>query len=61
MLYSESFAEAGILPSVGSRRDSPDTARAESVVGQFRAELTDCGGPWVRVVPAVLATLDCVE
>ena len=37
--YSERLAEAGIEPSVGSRRDSYDNALAETINGLYTAEL----------------------
>lgn len=36
--YSERLAEAGIKPSVGSKGDSYDSARAERVNGLHKAE-----------------------
>ena len=39
MRYTERLADAGIAPSVGRRGDSYDNARAESVVGLYKAEV----------------------
>jgi hypothetical protein len=37
--YTERLAEAGIVPSVGSRGDSYDNALAETVIGLFKTEV----------------------
>jgi putative transposase len=44
--YTERLAEAGAIPSVGSRGDSYDNALVESTIGQLKAELIDQRGPW---------------
>jgi putative transposase len=44
--YTERLAEAGAVPSVGSRGDSYDNAMAESTIGQIKAELIYRRGPW---------------
>lgn len=43
--YTERLAEAGIEPSVGSVGDSYDNARAETVIGLFKTEITHRRGP----------------
>ena len=47
--YTERLAEAGAVPSVGSRGDSYDNAMAESTIGQIKAELVYRRGPWRTV------------
>jgi putative transposase len=47
--YTERLAEAGAVPSVGSRGDSYDNAMAESTIGQIKAELIYRRGPWRTV------------
>ena len=43
--YSERLAEAGIETSVGSVGDRYDSALAETINGQFKAEVIDRRGP----------------
>jgi len=43
------LAEAGALPSVGSKGDSYDNALAESTIGQIKTELIYRRGPWRTV------------
>lgn len=45
MRYSQRPTEAGIEPSVGSRGDSSDNARAESLIGLFTTEVIQRRGP----------------
>ena len=59
--YTERLAEAGIVPSVGSRGDSYDNALAESVIGLYKTEVINRRGPWRTVEAVELATLDWVE
>jgi putative transposase len=47
--YTERLAEAGAVPSVGSKGDSYDNALAESTIGQIKAELIYRRGPWHTV------------
>ena len=54
--YTERLAEAGVIPSVGSRGDSYDNALAESVNGLYKAELIHRRGPWGGVEDVELAT-----
>src|SRR5215212_1850509 len=44
--YTERLAEAGVVPSVGSRGDSYDNALAESLGGLYKTELIRHRGPW---------------
>jgi transposase InsO family protein len=46
MRYTERLTEASIEPSVGSRGDSYDNARAKSVIGLFKTEVIQRKGPW---------------
>jgi len=46
--YTDTLAEAGALPSVGSKGDSYD-ALAESTIGQIKTELIYRRGPWRTV------------
>jgi putative transposase len=54
--YTERLAEAGVIPSVGSRGDSYDDALAETVNGLYKAELIHRRGPWAGVEDVELAT-----
>jgi putative transposase len=58
--YTERLAEAGIEPSVGSRGDSYDNARAESVIGLFKTEVIHRRGPWRGLEDVEFATLEWV-
>lgn len=58
--YTERLAEAGIEPSVGSRGDSYDNARAESVIGLFKTEVIRRRGPWRGLEDVEFATLEWV-
>ena len=55
--YTERLAEAGIVPSVGSRGDSYDNALAESVIGLFKTEVIRKQGPWRNLEDVEFATL----
>ena len=44
--YTERLADAGAVPSVGSRGDSYDNALAESFHGLYKAELIHKQQPW---------------
>lgn len=46
MKYTERIAEAQIEPSVGSVGDAYDNALAECVIGLFKTEVINQGGPW---------------
>jgi putative transposase len=59
--YSERLAEAGAIPSVGSRGDSYDNALAESVIGLYKTELIRRRGPWRGLDEVEIATLEWVE
>lgn len=56
--YSESLAEAGIEPSVGSKGDSYDNALAETINGLFKTELIHRRAPWKTKESMELATLE---
>lgn len=58
--YSERPAEAGIEPSVGSRRDSYDNALAETINGLYKVELIHHRAPWKTKAAVKLATLEWV-
>jgi transposase InsO family protein len=58
--YTERLAEAGIEPSVGSKRDSYDSALAESVIGLFETEVIRQRGPWRGLQDVEFATLEWV-
>ena len=55
--YTERLAEAGAVPSVGSRGDSCDNALAESVIGLYKTELVHRRGPWHGLNDLELGTL----
>jgi putative transposase len=59
--YSERLAEAGAVPSVGSRGDSYDNALAESFNGLYKAELIHHRGPWLDLEDVEYATLEYVD
>ena len=59
--YSERLAQAGIVPSVGSRGDSYDNALAESIIGLYKAELIHRKAPWKTQASVELATLEWVS
>src|SRR5262245_43187113 len=59
--YSERLAEAGAVPSVGSRGDRYDNALAESFNGLYKAELIHHRGPWRGLEDVAYATLEYVD
>src|SRR5712692_9711179 len=59
--YTERLAEAGVVPSVGSRGDSYDNALAESFNGLYKMELIRHRGPWRGLDDVEHATLDYVD
>lgn len=58
--YSESLAEAGIAPSVGSKGDSYGNALLEAINGLYKAELIHCRTPCKTKESVELATLEWV-
>jgi putative transposase len=59
--YTERLAEAGVVPSVGSRGDSYDNALAESFNGLYKAELIRHRGPWSGLDDVEYATLEYID
>lgn len=59
--YTESLAEAGIEPSVGSAGDSYDNAMAETIFGLFKAEVIWPNGPWRSLEEVEFVTLEWVD
>jgi len=59
--YTERLAEAGAVPSVGSRGDSYDNALAESFNGLYKAELIRHAGPWRGLDDVEYATLEYID
>src|SRR3954462_3496378 len=59
--YTERLAEAGVVPSVGSRGDSYDNALAESMNGLYKTELVRHRGPWRGLDDLELATVEWVD
>jgi putative transposase len=59
--YTERLAEAGAVPSVGSRGDSYDNALAESFNGLYKTELIRHDGPWWGLDDVEYATLEYVN
>ena len=59
--YTERLAEAGAVPSVGSKGDSYDNALAESFNGLYKAELIRHAGPWRGLEDVEYATLEYVD
>ena len=60
ILYTERLAQAGIVPSVGSRGDSYDNALAETINGLYKTELIHRRSPWKTKESLELATLEWV-
>jgi putative transposase len=60
ILYTERLAQAGIVPSVGSRGDSYDNALAETINGLYKTELIHRRAPWKTKESLELATLEWV-
>jgi putative transposase len=59
--YTERLAEAGVVPSVGSKGDSYDNALAESFNGLYKTELIRHAGPWQGLDDVEYATLEYVD
>jgi putative transposase len=59
--YTERLAEAGAVPSVGSRGDSYDNALAESFNGLYKTELIRHRSPWRGLEDVEYATLEYVD
>jgi putative transposase len=59
--YTERLAEAGAVPSVGSRGDSYDNALAESFNGLYKTELIRHAGPWRGLDDVEYATLEYIH
>ncbi len=59
--YTERLADAGAVPSVGSRGDSYDNALAESFNGLYKTELIRHRGPWRGLDDVEYATLEYVD
>ena len=59
--YTERLAEAGAIPSVGSRGDSYDNALAESFNGLYKTELIRHAGPWRGLDDVEYATLEYID
>ena len=59
--YIDRLTEAGIEPSVGSKRDSYDNALAETINGLYKTELIYPRGPWKTRESVEIATLQWVH
>ena len=59
--YTARLAEAGAIPSVGSRGDSYDNALAESFNGLYKTELIRHAGPWRGLNGVEYAMLEYVD
>ena len=59
--YTERLADAGVVPSVGSRGDSYDNALAETVIGLYKTELIHNRGPWKNLDAVEFSTLEWVD
>jgi putative transposase len=59
--YTERLAEAGAVPSVGSRGDRSDNALAESFNGLYETDLIRHRGPWRGLDDVEYATLEYVD
>ena len=60
ILYTARLAEASIEPSVGSRGDSYGNALAETIIGLYKAEVSDPLGPWMGREAVEYAALEWV-
>ena len=63
LAYTDTLAEHGVAPSVGTVGDSYDNALAETVNGLYKAELIygpARTGPWKTIEDVELATLGWV-
>lgn len=60
-LYSQSLAEAGIMPSAGSVGDPYDNAMAESIIGLYKTELISRQRRWPNREAVEFATLKWVH
>ena len=61
LAYTDTLAEHGVLPSVGTVGDSYDDALAETVNGLYRAELIYSRPTWPSTSAVELATLEWVS
>lgn len=61
MKYTERLAAAQIEPSVGSVGDAYDNALAECVIGLFKTEVINQGGPWKSMREIEWETLNWVH
>ena len=59
--YTERLAEAGAVPSVGSRGNSYNNTMAESTIGQIKAELIYRRGPWRTLEQLEFALFEYLE
>jgi putative transposase len=59
--YTERLADAGVVASVGSHRDSYDNALAESFNGLYKTEVIRTHGPWRGLDDVEYATLEYVD
>ena len=55
------MADAGLEPSVGTVGDSYDNARAETMIGLFKAEMIHRLGPWKPADAVEWETLKWVD
>lgn len=61
MKYTERLVAAQIVPSVGSVGDVYDNALAECVIGLFKTEVINQGGPWKSMREIGWETLNFVD
>lgn len=59
--YTDTLADLGALPSVGSVGDSYDNALAESTIGQIKTELIHRRGPWRTIEQLEYALLEYLD
>jgi transposase InsO family protein len=59
--YTERLADADVDPSAGTVGDSYDNALAKSVIGLFKAEVTQKLGPWKNVQDVEWETMHRVD
>ena len=58
--FTDRLAQTGAAPSVGSG-DAFDNALAESMIGLFKTELINPGGPWRTGEQVEIATLEYID
>ena len=61
LAYTDTLAEHGVAPSVGTVGDSYDNALAEAFNSLFKAELVRNRGPWKNIDELEIAIAEYVD